>query len=88
MNNLKSIYIRKMRFTEAKLHFRNELEKCFYFGDRFVEVIHGIGTYTLRNMVIDEVGKLDYVSIIESYNPGSLILELDVPEQSFLNKLK
>ena len=75
-----------MRYDEAKIHFRSELEKYFFRGIEVVEVVHGIGTYTLRNMILDEINQLDYVNIIESHNPGSLILELLVPDKSTLKK--
>jgi hypothetical protein len=75
-----------MRYDEAKIFFRAELEKKFFRGYELVEVIHGIGTYTLRKMILDEIHQLDYVNIIDSHNPGSLLLELLVPEKSALRK--
>jgi len=75
-----------MRYEEAKNFFRAELEKYFFRGFELVEVVHGIGTYTLRNMIIDEISNLDYVNIIDSHNPGSLLLELLVPDKRTLRK--
>ena len=76
-----------MRYHEAKSYFRTELEKYFYRGCEVVEVVHGIGTYTLRNMILEEIKHLDYVNIIESSNPGSLLLELLVPENNVIKKI-
>ncbi|MDH5717982.1 MAG: Smr/MutS family protein [Spirochaetia bacterium] len=84
------IYIRKLRFQEAKEKFLREVEKAFINGIKEIEVIHGIGTYTLRKMVIEEVSKLDYADIDNSNiffsNPGSLRLLLFPPESHLLNK--
>lgn len=76
-----------MRYEEAKIFFREELEKYFMKGVEVIEVIHGIGTYALRNMIIDEIKMLDYVKIIDSQNPGSILLELLVPEKNFLRQI-
>jgi len=75
-----------MRYEEARIFFRAELEKFFFRGFELVEVVHGVGTYTLRNMILDEIHNLDYVNIIDSHNPGSLLLELLVPDKSALKK--
>jgi dsDNA-specific endonuclease/ATPase MutS2 len=86
MHGIEKIYIRKMRYNDAKIHFRNEIEKFFFRGHQYIEVIHGIGTYTLRKMVLDEVININYVQIIENNNPGSLVLELQIPDINTLKK--
>ena len=84
------IYIRKLRFEDAKKKFLNEIEKCFARGVQYVEVIHGIGSYILRNMVIDEINKINYVELASDQdfntNPGSIKLIIRTPEKSILNK--
>lgn len=75
-----------MGYVDAKRFFRAELEKSFFRGQELVEVVHGIGTYTLRKMILEEINTLDYVNIIESHNPGSLLLELLVPDKSTLKR--
>jgi len=84
------IYIRKLRFSEAKDKFLKEIESCFAKGIDIVEVIHGIGTYTLRNMVIEEVKNLDYVDFLHepeiTFNPGSIKLVIQIPDKSRLNQ--
>lgn len=84
-----TIYIRKLRFEEARRKFLREIEQAFLAGESEVEVIHGIGTYTLRRMVEDEAGRLDYVYVQDTtghLNPGSVRLTLLSPGQDMLNK--
>ena len=83
---IKTIYIRKLRYSEAQSHFLVELERAFMSGEPEVEVIHGIGTYALRNMVLKEIKSIDYVEVIENHNPGSLRLRILGPEPSIMKK--
>lgn len=55
-------------------------------GYPVVEVVHGIGTYTLRKMILEEISLIEYATFRESANPGSLIVELDVPDPAILKK--
>jgi len=86
MNMMKTIYIRKLRYVEAQSHFLTELERAFMAGEAEVEVIHGIGTYALRKMVLKEIESIDYVEIIENHNPGALRLRILGPEPSMMKK--
>ncbi len=83
---MRTIYVRKLRYEEARSRFLTELDKAFMAGERHVEVIHGIGTYTLKKMVEKEVAALDYAEILESQNPGSTLLELLAPEPHILKQ--
>lgn len=76
-----SIYIRKMRFQEAKEKFLQDIEKLFCQGIEEVEVIHGVGEYVLRNMVEKEIESIDYVELLQQAipNPGALRLKILVP---------
>ena len=83
------VYIRKMKFEEARKKFLQELEFAFAKGHSQIEVIHGIGDYILRNMVHNEVAKIDYAEMQEPTlvsNPGSSIVKLLGPDQSVLKK--
>jgi dsDNA-specific endonuclease/ATPase MutS2 len=83
MPPLAQIYIRQMRFDEARNKLLAEIERFFFAGESEVEVVHGIGNYILRKMAIAELKKLDYVSIDESGfnpNPGSLKVRLMTPD--------
>ncbi|MDH5720688.1 MAG: Smr/MutS family protein [Spirochaetia bacterium] len=79
-----------MRFEEAKNKFLQEIEHCFARGIEFVEVIHGIGTYTLRNMVLNEINNIEYIELFNpleySMNPGSLKLVIKTPDKYTLYK--
>ena len=70
-----------MRYEEAKSFFVHEMESAFYEGIEEVKVIHGVGTYALRNMVLAEVEKVDYIEILpQMHNPGTIRLKLLVPD--------
>ncbi len=87
MQALAQIYIRQMRFDEAKHRLLSEIEKHFFAGEREVEIVHGIGNYILRNMALAELAKLDYVRINSDNfnpNPGSLKVTLLVPDPAVL----
>lgn len=80
-----------MRFDEARNKLLSELDKHFFAGQPEVEIIHGIGNYVLRNMVLAELKKLDYVRIQDAGfhpNPGSLKVTLLGPEKSVLDRYR
>ncbi len=77
------IYIRRLTYLDAKKKLLEDIEYLFFRGHTRAKVIHGIGTYTLRKMVVKEISKIDYVKIIEnpfSNNLGELEIELLVPD--------
>lgn len=87
MLSLPQIYIRQMRFDEARNKLLADIEKFFFAGETEVEIVHGIGNYILRKMVIAELAKLDYVRINDSGfnpNPGSLKVQLLSPDPGIL----
>lgn len=85
---MKIIYLRLLRYEEAKNLLHQELNKAFMEGFQEVEVIHGIGTGTLRKMVINEVNSLDYAEIHKEpgLNPGSIRIKLFPPSSENLKK--
>jgi dsDNA-specific endonuclease/ATPase MutS2 len=84
------IYIRKLRFEEARAKLLREIEHHFFAGASEVEIVHGIGDYVLRRMAEQELKKLDYVSITEvtNPNPGSLRIKLLVPDPGVLESYR
>lgn len=82
MANRVTIYIRKLRYQEAKNRLLHELDKAFANGYLEAEIIHGIGTYTLRKMVEEEIAKLDYVRPCSHQpNPGAYHVQfLQIPD--------
>ncbi|HRP70750.1 MAG TPA: Smr/MutS family protein [Turneriella sp.] len=91
MPKLTEIYIRQMHFEDAKHKLLSEIEHLFFEGVCEVEIIHGIGNYILRKMVIAELSKLDYVHLDENHfnpNPGSLRATLLVPDENLLERYK
>jgi dsDNA-specific endonuclease/ATPase MutS2 len=88
MSSLAQIYIRQMRFDEARNKLLSEIERFFFAGESEVEIVHGIGNYILRKMVLSELARLDYVTVNDSGfnpNPGSLKVKLLVPDPGMLS---
>jgi len=90
MARIAQIYIRQMRFEEARQKLLQEIENHFFAGHSEVEIIHGIGNYILRRMAEQELGKLDYVRLSDSYqsNPGSLRVTLLTPDPGILESYR
>jgi dsDNA-specific endonuclease/ATPase MutS2 len=91
MPSLAQIYIRQMRFDEARNKLLSEIEHHFFAGETEVEVVHGIGDYVLRKMAIAELSQLDYVRVEDSGfnpNPGSLKVRLLVPDPGLLERYR
>ena len=91
MPSLAQIYIRQMRFDEARNKLLSEVERLFFAGESEAEIVHGIGNYVLRKMAISELKKLDYVIIDESGfnpNPGSLKIRLMIPDPGILERYR
>ena len=84
------IYIRKLRYEEAKRLLIREIESFFYQGVEDVSIVHGVGDYILRNMVLQELAKIDYVQILEQahFNPGSLKVRLLIPPKEVLKRIR
>ncbi len=82
-NTRREIYIRLMRFEEARNKLLAEIEKAFLDGVKEIEVIHGIGSYTLHDMVLEECKRIAYLKPISATfhpNPGSTLFEVLSPE--------
>lgn len=91
MQALAQIYIRQMRFDEAKQKLLGEIDRLFFAGESEVEIIHGIGNYILRNMALAELAKLDYVRVNSDNfnpNPGSLKVTLLIPDPGVLQSYR
>lgn len=91
MRELAQIYIRQMRFDEARNKLLAEIERLFFAGEPEVEIVHGIGNYVLRNMAIKELEKLDYVELSAggyNPNPGSLKVKLLVPDAGVMERYR
>ena len=87
MKRVKTIIIRKLRFEDAKQKFLTELEQAFFKSHSQIEVLHGIGNYTLRDMVWNEIHKIDYADVRKHFfNPGISIIELHLPDEEILRK--
>jgi len=74
------IYIRRLRYDEARAKLEQELEQAFLQGDRYVEIIHGIGGGILQKMAREYVEACNFLKIIpDSENPGVLRVEVLSP---------
>ena len=74
----KTIYIRHLHYEEAKEKFLNELDECFCQGITRVNVVHGVGEYILRKMVLKELENINYAEADFFFddNPGELNISL------------
>lgn len=86
MTGQAQIYIRQLRYDEARQKLLSEIERLFFAGVREVEIVHGIGDYILRRMAQAELQKLDYVRINTEWNanPGILRVTLLTPDEGIL----
>ncbi len=81
-----------MNYEEAKAKLLHDIEKYFFAGVEEVKIIHGIGTYTLRKMVLESIAEIDHAQIIQNKfvfnDPGSIRIRLLVPDEELLNSVK
>ena len=85
------IYIRKMRYEEAKIKLDREMHAAFLDGETLVEVIHGIGEGKLRQLTLDYVKENDFLRLFHTSgfipeNPGSTKIEILAPTKQDLKR--
>ncbi len=90
---MKEIYIRKLRFEEARYKLERELQDAFMEGETLVQVIHGIGEGKLKQLTLDIASNYDFLRVIntESYkepNPGVTNLEVMGLDKQDLKRYK
>ncbi|MCT8332956.1 Smr/MutS family protein [Leptospira sp. 85282-16] len=90
---MRTIYIRKLRFEEARIKLERELHDAFMDGESYVEILHGIGEGILRRMAIDYVESCGFLKLVETdpmfrSNPGATIVEILAPSKEYINRLK
>ena len=84
MSKVPEIYIRKMRRENAKNKLIDELEKHYSNREKRVKIIHGIGNYVLREMLLEEIKTINYVEIVEDFfeeSTASLLLKIHSPDK-------
>jgi DNA-nicking Smr family endonuclease len=91
VKSMREVYIRKMRFEEARRKLERELDKAFLEGETLVEVVHGVGEEVLKKMTIEFVSSRDYLRIFQvpsfiHQNPGSTKVEILSPSKKDLKK--
>ena len=52
---MKEIYIRKMRYEEARYKLERELQDAFMEGETLVQVVHGIGEGKLKQLTLTKL---------------------------------
>jgi hypothetical protein len=89
---MREIYIRKMRYEDAKDKLDREIHAAFMDGETLVEVIHGVGEGVLRQLTLDTIRCYDFLLLSQSSytydNPGTTRVEILAPDKSKLKKLK
>ncbi|MBE7437009.1 MAG: Smr/MutS family protein [Spirochaetales bacterium] len=84
---VREIRIRKLKAEEARRKLEAELESAFLRGERHVRIIHGIGTFKLRQLtatVVEEMGLGRVLPDSLGRNPGVTEVELDPPPETVL----
>ena len=87
------IYIRKLRYEEAKYKLERELQDAFMAGETIVQVVHGIGEGKLKQLTLDVASGYDFLKVIntESFiapNPGVTKLEIMGLDKQDLKRYK
>ncbi len=88
--NVPLIYLRRLTLDRARAKLLHEIELYFARGYEKVKVIHGVGTYVIHNMVVEEIAKIDYVEHIQtplSFNDGELYIRLLIPKLQKLHQI-
>ncbi len=90
---MKEIYIRKMRYEEAKYKLERELNDAFMEGETLVQVVHGIGEGKLKQLTLAIASGYDFLRIVntESYiapNPGVTKFEIMGLDKQDLKRYK
>ncbi|HMV45383.1 MAG TPA: Smr/MutS family protein [Leptospiraceae bacterium] len=75
------IYIRKMRYEEAKQKLERELQDAFMRGETLVQVVHGIGEGKLKELTLETIRNYDYLRLVNTEqfitpNPGVTKIEI------------
>lgn len=87
MPRVKAIHIRRMPYEEARAKLEQELQDAFLSGERYVEIVHGIGGGVLRDMAHEVVRNTDFLRILpEGTNPGVLRAEVLSPGKGEIKK--
>lgn len=90
---MKEIYIRKMRYEEAKYKLERELQDAFMEGETLVNVVHGIGEGKLKQLTIEIANSYDYLKIVNTEafiapNPGTTKIEIMGIDKQDLKRYK
>lgn len=89
----KTIYIRKMRYEEARIKLEREIHSAFLEGETLVEVVHGIGEGKLKQLTLDFVAENSFLRVFYSgdlvhQNPGSTKIEILSPSKQELKRFR
>ncbi len=90
---MKEIYIRKMRYEEARYKLERELQDAFMDGETLVQVVHGIGEGKLKQLTLDIASGYDFLRVINTENfiapnPGVTKLEVMGLDKQDLKRYK
>jgi len=89
---MKIIYIRKLRYKDAEEKLERELHQAFLAGINFVQIVHGVGSGKLKELVENTIDRVDFAKIIRDgsvlENPGTTHIELYPPDRRTLKSIK
>lgn len=76
-----------MPYEQARAKLEQDLSDAFLAGERYVEIIHGIGGGVLRAMAHEVVNSTDFLRAMpEGSNPGVLRAEVLSPGKAEIKK--
>lgn len=88
---MKTIYIRKLKYEEARIKLEREIHNAFTEGVNLVEVIHGIGEGKLKRLTEEFAENTDFLKLVRTDewilpNPGATRIEILGPAKQDLKQ--
>lgn len=78
---MREIHIRRLRYDEARAKLDQEINEAFIRGERYIEIIHGIGGGVLQKMAREYVDSSEFLKLLpDASNPGVLRVEVLSPD--------
>lgn len=78
---MREIHIRRLRYEEARAKLDQEVNEAFIRGERYIEIVHGIGGGVLQKMAREYVDSSEFLKILpDASNPGVLRVEVLAPD--------
>ncbi|MBL8018909.1 MAG: Smr/MutS family protein [Leptospirales bacterium] len=85
---MREIHIRRLRYDEARAKLDQEVNEAFVRGERYIEIVHGIGGGVLQKMAREYVDSSEFLKLLpDASNPGVLRVEVLAPDLRTIKSL-